>query len=163
MNGAMLKQALSTGVQLARGTIAKRRMDGLLEVELTDSTERTLVCQVLLTGESGAVAPAAGDEVLMALLPGPGSDGVVLGKVGFLEADPSLSPSVDQPKEDDREESRTIKATEIIVEAERDLVLRCGAGMIRVQRDGKVIIRGENVLSAARGVNRIKGGSVGIN
>lgn len=163
MNGAMLKQALSTGVQLARGTIGKRRMDGLLEVEVAGDDKRTLVCQVLLTGDSGSAALAAGDEVLLALLPGPGSDGVVLGKVGFLDADPSLSPPTEQPEEDEREESRTIKATEIILEADRELVLRCGAGMIRVQRDGKVIIRGENVLSAARGVNRIKGGSVGIN
>ena len=56
-----------------------------------------------------------------------------------------------------------IQAQQIILQADQELTLRCGSGSIRIQEDGKVIIRGEHVLNSARGTNRIKGGSVGIN
>ncbi len=47
--------------------------------------------------------------------------------------------------------------------AEQQIVLRCGEASITLTRAGKVIIRGEYLLSRSTGVNRIKGGSVQIN
>ncbi len=47
--------------------------------------------------------------------------------------------------------------------AEREIVFRCGRASITLTRAGKVLIKGEFVLTQAGGVNRIRGGSVQIN
>ncbi|MBI9089324.1 MAG: hypothetical protein JEZ12_08910 [Desulfobacterium sp.] len=51
----------------------------------------------------------------------------------------------------------------LIFEAQREIVLRCGKGKIVVNADGKIIIKGTNVVSYSSGRNKIKGGSVLIN
>lgn len=57
----------------------------------------------------------------------------------------------------------TLDGDAVVLEAEHELVLRCGKASITLRRDGQVLIRGAYVLSRATGVNRIKGGSVQIN
>lgn len=51
----------------------------------------------------------------------------------------------------------------VVLEAAEEVVLKCGDASITLRRDGKVIVRGAYVETHARGVNRIKGGSVKIN
>jgi hypothetical protein len=50
-----------------------------------------------------------------------------------------------------------------VLEAEDEIVLRCGEASITLRRNGRVVIRGAQVETRARGTNRIKGGSVKIN
>ena len=50
-----------------------------------------------------------------------------------------------------------------VIEAGREIVLRCGKSSITLTRAGKIILRGAYLLSRSSGVNRIKGGSVQIN
>lgn len=50
-----------------------------------------------------------------------------------------------------------------VIEAEREIVLRCGDASITLTRAGKVIIKGRYVLSRSSGANKIKGASVDIN
>jgi hypothetical protein len=50
-----------------------------------------------------------------------------------------------------------------VVHAEREIELRCGEASITLTRAGKVLIKGEYVLTRAKGVNRIKGAAVSIN
>lgn len=49
------------------------------------------------------------------------------------------------------------------VTAEKELLLRCGKSSILLRQDGKIIIKGENILSRARMTNKVKGGSVQLN
>ena len=49
------------------------------------------------------------------------------------------------------------------VTAEKELLLRCGKSSILLRQDGKIIIRGENILSRARMTNKVKGGSIQLN
>jgi hypothetical protein len=51
----------------------------------------------------------------------------------------------------------------LLLSAEREIVLRCGPSSITLTRDGKVVIRGANLLQTASGVNRICGATVEIN
>ncbi|MEX1363243.1 MAG: DUF6484 domain-containing protein [Nannocystaceae bacterium] len=51
----------------------------------------------------------------------------------------------------------------VLVEAEDELVLRCGQASLVLRRNGRVLVRGTYVETRAKGVNRIKGGSVQIN
>ena len=51
----------------------------------------------------------------------------------------------------------------LVLEGKREIVLKCGEASITLRRDGKVVLRGAYVETYAKGVNRIKGGSVKIN
>lgn len=51
----------------------------------------------------------------------------------------------------------------VVIEAQSEIELRCGESSIVLTRDGKICIRGRDVLSRASAGNRIKGGSVRIN
>ena len=51
----------------------------------------------------------------------------------------------------------------LIFSAEREIVLQCGKSSIHLTKAGKVIIRGNYVLSRSTGLNSMKGGSVSIN
>ena len=51
----------------------------------------------------------------------------------------------------------------LVLEGTREIVLKCGDASITLRRDGKMVLRGAYVETYARGVNRIKGGSVKIN
>jgi len=50
-----------------------------------------------------------------------------------------------------------------ILEAERELELRCGEASILLRRDGTIKIRGRDITTWARRRQRIRGGSVSIN
>jgi hypothetical protein len=66
-------------------------------------------------------------------------------------ADAALSPDVEADGE------------RLVFSAEKEIVLRCGKSSITLTRAGKILIRGEYVLTRSSGVNRIQGGSVQIN
>lgn len=65
--------------------------------------------------------------------------------------------TVDQPKE------VVVDGKRVMIEAEEEVILKCGAGSITLRKDGKIIIKGTHLLSRSSGPNRIKGGSVNIN
>jgi hypothetical protein len=50
-----------------------------------------------------------------------------------------------------------------VIEAEREIVLRCGDASITLTRAGKVLIKGNYILSRATGYNKIKGAAIDIN
>lgn len=51
----------------------------------------------------------------------------------------------------------------LVVTAERGLVLRCGKASITLTPDGKVAVKGTQIVSHASGLNRIRGGAVQVN
>jgi len=60
-------------------------------------------------------------------------------------------------------EEVTVDKKRIVIDAEQEIVLRCGEASITLTSSGKVLIRGNYLLSRSAGANRIKGGSVQIN
>ena len=86
---------------------------------------------------------ACGDRVLLLLPPAPGRPGIVVGRLAAYH-----------PKSAQREV--TITATE-------SLVLRCGEASLDLRADGKVLLRGDDVLVRAKGTQRIRAGTVSIN
>jgi len=51
----------------------------------------------------------------------------------------------------------------LVVTAQREIVIRCGEASITLTRAGKILIRGNYLLSRSEGVNKIKGGSIQLN
>lgn len=52
---------------------------------------------------------------------------------------------------------------EVLIDAERKLTLRCGKSSITLYPNGKIVLRGDYILSDAEGVNRIAGGRIELN
>lgn len=83
-------------------------------------------------------ALAVGDRVLV-LAPEDGEPGLVLGRIGrALPADCTL-------------------------QAAQSLTLRCGESSLTLQADGKVLLKGDDVVVRAKGTQRIRAGHVAIN
>lgn len=84
--------------------------------------------------------------------------------MGVLDAaPPAVAPEGDRDAEAPRGVTVHVDDERIELEAAREIVLRCGAASLTLTRAGKVLVKGEYVLTQARGVNRIRGGSVQIN
>ncbi len=87
--------------------------------------------------------------------------------VGLIAPDPGAallgsllrSPAAQPPKP---VEAR-VDGKRVVLEGEQEVVLRCGEASITLRRDGKVMLRGAYVETTAKGLNRIRGGSVKIN
>jgi hypothetical protein len=68
-----------------------------------------------------------------------------------------------------KESSTSVKFTSklegerVVLKAEHDIELRCGDASIVLTRAGKVLIKGNFVLTRSRGANKIKGAYVDIN
>jgi hypothetical protein len=107
-----------------------------------------VACDLLEPAVGGTRPLAEGDMVLVVVPEGGGGRGVVLGRV--------LRPDARSAAEDGPPE-------EILLEARKGLTLKVGEGSITLREDGKVLIRGRDLVSHARRTNRIRGGSVSIN
>ena len=90
--------------------------------------------------------------------------------VMFLDGDPARpivtgllrgtpAPALQSP----RPAKLELGARELELTADSKLTLRCGKSCIILDRDGKVVIRGEHLLSRATSVNRIRGGTILLN
>jgi hypothetical protein len=74
-----------------------------------------------------------------------------------------LRGALDAVAGDENVLSAKVDDDEIIITARTRVTLRCGKASITLTRAGKVLIRGEYVLSRASGANQIQGGSVELN
>ena len=93
-----------------------------------------------LEGPEPAPPLAVGDILLALAVPASGVT-VVLGRVGrYRPAPPAL----------------VLKATE-------SLRLECGAAQLELRADGRLLLRGEDILMRATGTQRIRAGTVSIN
>lgn len=143
MNADLMERLVEPGIG-ASGPEAAELIaidaEGQLLVSTADG--RRYRCAWLETAGTSGVRLARGDLVL-AILPGDGHPGVVLGRIGRYRA-PAPEAHV------------TIEATET-------LTLKCGASSVDLRADGKLMVRGEDVLLRARGTQRIRAGTVAIN
>jgi hypothetical protein len=117
--------------------------EGLLTITAGDETS-AFAAELLHTFEGPPLQLVPGDEVLVGT-PSDGSRAVVLGR---------LKSAV-------RKEARV--PDELVIEAKKGLVLRVGEGSITLRADGKILIQGNDLVSQAKRMNRIKGGAVSIN
>jgi hypothetical protein len=56
-----------------------------------------------------------------------------------------------------------IDGKRVVIEADEEIELKCGQGSITIRKDGKIVVKGTNLLSRSSGPNRIKGGSISLN
>lgn len=122
-----------------------------------------VVIRAALAAERALVVRAAGEPgqlVLMGLL----RDRVeIREEAGDAEVLPEPVQEQLAPAPAERPDEAVIDGKTVRFEARDEIVLRCGQGSITLRKDGKIVIKGTQLLSRASGVNRIKGGQVNIN
>ena len=148
---AVLRSATGT---VWRGRVLQAVGAGLL-VEEHSGLHRA-VCAVLQTSEVAPLKVRPGDVVLCAGGDRFGELGIVLGRI-TLSGPPTLGEGLP-----DSAHSRDVPDT-IVLEARGSLTLKVGDGSITIREDGKILIKGTHLVSHAKKMNRVRGGSVAIN
>jgi hypothetical protein len=131
--------------EIRPGYILEITKSGTIIVVDAEDEDQRMTCDVL---HSGGPLPhyEPGMSVLVWCASVEARRGIILGRVmTYNRHDPGQY-------EDD-----------LVIEANETLRLKCGDSSVDLRKDGKVMIRGKDVLTRAKRTNRIKGGSVGIN
>lgn len=118
-------------------TLEEVLADGTLVVR--DADGAVLHCDCLDTLGTAAPPLAAGDQLLVHALAAPHRP-VVIGRIG-----------------------RCLRPAQARIEASESVSIKCGEASLDLRADGKVVIRGDDVLVRAKGTKRIRAGAVSIN
>ena len=63
----------------------------------------------------------------------------------------------------DKPKDVLLDGKKMVFEAKEEIELRCGKSSVILRKDGKIIIKGTEIISRSSGTNKIKGASVKIN
>lgn len=132
-----------------RGVVLEILPSGEILVGPDADRHEVVRCERLENGESFRVPYERGDRVIFLPASRKTELACVLGRVGVLT--PAEQPDAGR------------RPTERVLRAEGRLKIVCGQASITLQEDGKILIDGVEVVSKAKGSNRIKGASVRIN
>lgn len=147
MSNSPLLPTLLDGT-LRRATLVRGDDDYVAQIQLEDGAMEDIECDVLQTTNEKPQL-AVGDIVLV-WRPAAGERGVILGRIGSGHSSDSVATPDELPDE-------------LTLEAKQSLTLRVGQGSITIREDGKILIKGKDLVSHATRMNRIRGGSVSIN
>lgn len=152
------------------------RIDGVVVARLDGAPPGEIT--VTLPG-AGAPVPArmlatvaglvAGAAVAVVCEGGDPRRPIILGVVtdpnaaALSSAIPSAPAHEPAPEPTERELSVTVDGRRIVLEAEEEIMLKCGAASITLTRAGKILVRGAYLSSRSSGAHRIRGASVEIN
>ena len=157
------QQSLATGLHPRLGRIVGLDEKGRALVEFAGSQPRPASTLGPVSRTELEQAARESRVVVLAFLDGRADAPVLLSLHGpdaepEFEAEPEIEPEP-EPEELELE----LDGERQVIEATRELVLRCGEASITLRSDGSVKIRGRDVTSWARRRQRIRGGSVSIN
>jgi hypothetical protein len=105
------------------------------------------------------LAALVGREVLV-FFPGDASDRPVV--TGLLAKDHGVKPEEVQVARLHRPELQ-VDGNRLIVEAKQEISLRCGQASLTLTADGRIVLKGMEIVSRAMRAHKIKGGTVNIN
>lgn len=127
-------------VKSIRAELLALEEDGGLLVRTTDGFE--FQCDWLENSQNANIELEIGDR-LLCMPPSEHEPGIVLGRIGKYQKP--------QPQQN------------VTIEASETLTLKCGEASVELRKDGKAMVKGEDVLLRAKGTQRIRAGTVAIN
>ena len=152
----------TTAAHLCRvGRVADVDAAGRCWVETPDSDQETVEAKLTATAARQLSELVPGVPVLLVYPNGDMSAPIIVDLVP-ASRDLDLVAGAKNDELNDRKEI-VVDGEEVMLEAKRELTLRCGRASLTLKRNGKIVLKGDYVLSYSRGTNRIKGGSVQIN
>lgn len=139
--------SLVSSARTCIGRIVEVTDEGLPVVDFPGNQNARLIARTVVACPKRPHVPAAGIPVLLVFENDDSSAPII---VGVLVK--AFCPPVARQVEE-----------EVVLEAGRQLVLRCGKSTITLRHDGKITVRGAEIVSRASGRNKIRGSSVEIN
>jgi hypothetical protein len=134
---------LGQGKGIARAVVVTAH--GAIIVRLADA--HSVSCDVLHASERPLLL-VEGDDVLIWRDSEQADTGLILGRIGPSHVTVAAEDEIPD---------------EILLEAKHSLTLRVGDGSITIRKDGRILVKGKDLVSHAQRMNRIKGGAVSIN
>ena len=129
-------------------------------VDLQRGSASEIVSAELLSTSNAPLSLMPGDSVLCWVGTNDRDAAVIMGRIGQSVVDDIEEP-VREPNDDADSSSKVPES--LVIEAKHSLTLRVGDGSITIREDGKILIKGKDLVSHAQRMNRIKGGAVSIN
>ena len=84
--------------------------------------------------------------------------------IGIVQDQPFVThPSKEITLEKTRIKDVVVDGKRIVFDAKKEIILRCGKGSVTIQANGKIVIKGTDLISRSKGMNKIKGTAVRIN
>lgn len=145
------------------GQIVKIEESGQVWVDYPDNPRGPVAARLTSSVKRGSLTQAANsnNEVLLVFENNDPNLPIIIdilySPIDELLAATSITSETNKP------EDFIVDGKRIIFNAKEEIVLRCGKGSITLKKDGKVVIRGTNLISRASVTNKIKGGAVQIN
>ncbi len=155
-----ISQTTSVDSIVSEGIIIEIDKEGMIHVEI-ENMDEPIPCYFLET--DGALPVLKIGDIVAIVLNSQNRNGYVLGKVSLYRPH-KQSPS-GKTVLDSRHQNTSVKRNKgkLVIEADQEIELKCGKSSFSMDRDGKIVVRGENVTNRAKQMNKIKGGSVQVN
>ena len=131
---------------------------GPLRARATVVLDAAVIDRAVVTGQGATLVFENGDPRLPIVTGLVQTDHAATPFQELLVAARPAAASPSRPKVEAR-----LDGERVVLEGKNEIVLKCGEASITLRRDGKMVLRGAYVETYAKGVNRIKGGSVKIN
>jgi hypothetical protein len=156
---------------IKRGKIAGFEKDGVVLVE-SEEMEALLPSYFIRTTTGPLPRLNIGDEALFILDSGQ-ERGYILGLIEpyrhEINAEDEKSETLLSSGEEveiklpGKLQNVRVNGKKIYIEADDEIHLKCGKSSIFLNRQGKIVVRGANLISRSSGMNKIKGAAVNIN
>ncbi len=147
--------------QTRKGIVLEVMDEGLILIQDKLDVNAVYPCYFLRTS-AGALPKIETTDFVIYRVPEIDEDyGVVLGVIEKYTAfDDKVAKKI---KKREVSQMTTLEDKVLHIKADDGLVIECGKSSIILTKDGKVQIKGMELLSRARGMNKIKGAGVNIN
>jgi hypothetical protein len=146
------------------GWVAGVDADGSIRVDFAGNRHGPLLARTTISLEPEQWRQAARErrEATLFFDDGAPSRPVLTGLLQPMPPTPFIDAMLAQPLPDAPKEAQ-LDGRRVVLEGRDEVVLRCGRATLILRADGKVILRGVDVVTEAEGVHRIRGGKVKIN
>lgn len=131
------------------GKLAGVGADGQIWIDLPASRRQEVLARTTVSLDASMI----GRELLIAFVDNDPDLPVVTGVMRLPQDATGAAPLAEA----------IVDAERIVLTGRREVVLRCGGASIALAADGRVVIKGANLLATASGLHRIRGGAVQIN
>ncbi len=142
---------------LVKGTIAAIEADGVIWVLVSKDPRKPIQARTLVDIDPTAI----GNDVLLSFDDTSDDRPIIL---GLIQDRCKKKTNRERTYLDrDQVDACYIDKERVEIEAKKEIVMRCGDASVTLRKDGKIIIKGIQVISRAKGANKIRGAAVTIN